>query len=71
MKPATSRRLRFARASIVVSMSAALAACVSVGPDFAEPELTLEKQWLESLPPLAQAAPSAQAAWWKAFNDPV
>ncbi|WP_025599918.1 hypothetical protein [Burkholderia sp. WSM2230] len=37
MKPATSRRLRLARASIVVSVSAALAACVSVGPDFTQP----------------------------------
>ncbi|CAH2926562.1 MAG: Efflux transport system, outer membrane factor (OMF) lipoprotein [uncultured Paraburkholderia sp.] len=52
-------------------MSAALAGCASVGPDFKEPETTLEKQWFESLPPAAQAAPAAEAAWWKAFNDPV
>jgi NodT family efflux transporter outer membrane factor (OMF) lipoprotein len=71
MKPATSSRLRLISASIVVSMGAALSGCISVGPDFKEPDVTLENQWLESLPPAAQSAPAAQAAWWKAFNDPV
>ncbi|CAB3675206.1 efflux transporter outer membrane subunit [Paraburkholderia rhynchosiae] len=71
MKPATSSRLRLASASIIVSMSAVLAGCVSVGPDFRQPDVTLENQWLESLPASAQSAPAAQAAWWTAFNDPV
>jgi NodT family efflux transporter outer membrane factor (OMF) lipoprotein len=71
MKSATSRQLRMAGASIVVSISAALSGCVSVGPDFKQPEATLENQWLESLPGEARATPAAQAAWWTAFNDPV
>ncbi|TDY22591.1 NodT family efflux transporter outer membrane factor (OMF) lipoprotein [Paraburkholderia sp. BL6665CI2N2] len=71
MKPATSRYLRIAGASIVVSISAALSGCVSVGPDFKQPQATLENQWLESLPGEAKATPAAQAAWWTAFNDPV
>ncbi|WP_027776004.1 efflux transporter outer membrane subunit [Paraburkholderia caledonica] len=71
MKPATSSRLRLVSASIVVSMGAALSGCISVGPDFREPDVTLENQWLESLPPAAQSTPAGEAAWWKAFNDPV
>jgi NodT family efflux transporter outer membrane factor (OMF) lipoprotein len=71
MKPATSSRLRLVSASIVVSMGVALSGCISVGPDFREPDVTLENQWLESLPPAAQSTPAGEAAWWKAFNDPV
>jgi NodT family efflux transporter outer membrane factor (OMF) lipoprotein len=71
MKPATSSRFRLVSASIVVSMGAALSGCISVGPDFREPDVTLENQWLESLPPAAQSTPAGEAAWWKAFNDPV
>lgn len=52
-------------------MGAALSGCISVGPDFREPDVTLENQWLESLPPAAQSTPAGEAAWWKAFNDPV
>ncbi|MDR7003791.1 efflux transporter outer membrane subunit [Paraburkholderia strydomiana] len=71
MKPAPSSRLRLVSASIVVSMGVALSGCISVGPDFREPDVTLENQWLESLPPAAQSTPAGEAAWWKAFNDPV
>ncbi|WP_206997132.1 efflux transporter outer membrane subunit [Trinickia mobilis] len=66
MKPVTSRRLWLACA-----LCTALAGCVTVGPDFKQPDVTLEEQWFESLPPAAQASPAAEAAWWKAFNDPV
>jgi len=71
MKLATSSRLRLVSASIVVSMGVALSGCISVGPDFREPDVTLENQWLESLPPAAQSTAAGEAAWWKAFNDPV
>ncbi|CAE6801408.1 efflux transporter outer membrane subunit [Paraburkholderia haematera] len=70
MKPAPSCRLTLACA-LIVSMSVALSGCMTVGPDFKQPDVTLENQWLESLPHQAQAAPAAQAAWWAAFNDPV
>ncbi|MCX4142855.1 efflux transporter outer membrane subunit [Paraburkholderia sp. SEWSISQ10-3 4] len=70
MKPATSCRLSIACA-LIVSMSVALTGCVTVGPDFKQPDVTLENQWLESLAGEAQTAPGAQAAWWTAFNDPV
>ncbi|HLX02829.1 MAG TPA: efflux transporter outer membrane subunit [Trinickia sp.] len=66
MKPVTSRRFWLACA-----LCTALAGCVTVGPDFKQPDVTLEDQWFESLPPSAQATPAAEAAWWKAFNDPV
>ncbi|PQV49783.1 NodT family efflux transporter outer membrane factor (OMF) lipoprotein [Paraburkholderia sp. BL21I4N1] len=56
---------------MLVSMSVALSACQSVGPDFKQPDATLENRWLESLPDHGQATPAAQAAWWTAFNDPV
>jgi outer membrane protein TolC len=71
MKPATSRRLRLASASLIVSFGAALSGCVTVGPDFRQPDVMLEDRWLETLPDSAQTAPAAQAAWWTAFNDPV
>jgi NodT family efflux transporter outer membrane factor (OMF) lipoprotein len=71
MKPATSRYLRNACALLIASMCAVLSGCASVGPDFRQPEVTLENQWLETLPGEARATPAAQAAWWTAFNDPV
>jgi outer membrane protein TolC len=71
MKPATSRRRRLASASLIVSFGAALSGCVTVGPDFRQPDVMLEDRWLETLPDSAQTAPAAQAAWWTAFNDPV
>ncbi|NML30118.1 efflux transporter outer membrane subunit [Paraburkholderia antibiotica] len=58
-------------ACIVVAASLALGGCVTVGPDFKEPDVTLEDQWYESLPAAAQHAPANEAAWWTAFDDPV
>jgi outer membrane protein TolC len=70
MKSATSRRLRLVSASLNVSFGAAPSGCVTVGPEFRQPDVTLEDRWIESLPNNAQTAPAAQAASWTAFNDP-
>ena len=61
MKPATSCRLSIACA-LIVSMSVALTGCVTVGPDFKQPDVTLENQWLESLAGEAQTAPKVTFA---------
>jgi NodT family efflux transporter outer membrane factor (OMF) lipoprotein len=71
MKPATSRRLRIVSTSLIVALGVALTGCMTVGPDFRQPDVTLEDQWFESLPAGLPSAPAAQAAWWTAFNDPV
>jgi NodT family efflux transporter outer membrane factor (OMF) lipoprotein len=54
-----------------VALILTLAGCVTVGPDFHQPEASVENQWFESLPSQTQSSPDAQAAWWKTFNDPV
>jgi NodT family efflux transporter outer membrane factor (OMF) lipoprotein len=75
METTAYRRLRagLTIAAIVTTgaISALFAGCVTVGPDFKQPDAKLENQWLESLPQTAQASPSNAAEWWSAFDDPV
>jgi outer membrane protein TolC len=70
MESAMFRRVRVVSVSLMVSLNAALTGCITFGPDFRQPVVTLEEQRFESLPGDVPSAPAAQAAWWTAF-DPV
>jgi len=49
-----------------------LCGCVSVGPDYKRPQFDAPAAWTDASAPPAAAAPGLeQAAWWKAFKDPV
>jgi hypothetical protein len=50
---------------------ALVSGCVTVGPDFKTPDVTLEDPWYERLSAAAQAVPANDAAWSNAFDDPV
>jgi multidrug efflux system outer membrane protein len=47
-------------------MAAALAGCMTVGPDYKRPQADMPEQW-----PGATTAEPVSATWWKTYNDPV
>jgi NodT family efflux transporter outer membrane factor (OMF) lipoprotein len=46
-------------------------ACVTVGPDFVQPELPANEQWLEAGAEHFRPRPDAVIDWWRVFDDPV
>jgi len=57
------------RGFILLALSAVLAACTSVGPDYEPPEQPrLPSQWSDTE---AAEQTLAVGAWWQRFNDPV
>src|SRR5205807_3152743 len=42
-----------------------------VGPNFKEPPSAVAKHWVEPATTQISTETSAQAEWWKQFNDPV
>lgn len=46
-------------------------ACTTVGPDFVEPEVPVNQQWLEDDTEHFRATPQELAEWWRTLNDPV
>jgi NodT family efflux transporter outer membrane factor (OMF) lipoprotein len=58
------------RIAIASSASLMLAGCMTLGPDFALPEETWEKDWQSAaLAELPQG--TSQALWWEQFDDPA
>jgi NodT family efflux transporter outer membrane factor (OMF) lipoprotein len=48
-----------------------LGGCISVGPEYTEPDATVETDWIELDDSLSTNAPPADPGWWKAaFEDP-
>jgi NodT family efflux transporter outer membrane factor (OMF) lipoprotein len=59
---------------LVTAAMAAMAACASVGPDYAPPESTPPAQWntpLENGLKQDPMDPQTLAEWWSVFNDPA
>ncbi|HVY06115.1 MAG TPA: efflux transporter outer membrane subunit [Burkholderiales bacterium] len=56
-------RLRMLCATLA---AAAIAGCMTVGPDYKRPQTDLPEQW-----PGEVASESISAMWWKGFGDPV
>jgi multidrug efflux system outer membrane protein len=51
---------------IVLTAAAALAGCMTVGPDYQRPAVDTPEQW-----PVAGAAEPVPSQWWKSYSDPV
>lgn len=47
-------------------LSALLAGCMTVGPDYQRPQVDTPEQW-----PNGNAAEAISSTWWKSYNDPV
>jgi len=58
--------MNFHRRFFAGVMAAALAGCMTVGPDYKRPQTDMPEQW-----PGATASEPVSATWWKTYNDPV
>ena len=62
----TSHRL------LVATMLLALSACTTLGPDYIEPEVEVELDWLESQDEVLSSDKPSDTQWWQsAFDDPT
>ena len=48
-----------------------LAACTSVGPEYARPDVALEPVWLQAERAQYATTPAELASWWRTLNDPL
>jgi len=48
-----------------------LTGCTVLGPDFRQPAVEVEQQWLETGDPAIHTDDIGAADWWTVFNDPV
>ncbi|HWQ37889.1 MAG TPA: efflux transporter outer membrane subunit [Burkholderiales bacterium] len=51
---------------IALGAIAALAGCMTVGPDYKRPSIDTPKQW-----PVASVSEPVSSHWWKSYGDPV
>ena len=72
-----SRTLDCARAKRVVlalAMAVLVSGCTTLGPDFARPEVNVEKDWIYAQNPefeFKPVEPADKGRWWEAFRDPT
>ena len=57
--------MRFARVGIALA-AAAMAGCMTVGPDYQRPKVDTPEQW-----PGSVAGPAVAPTWWQIYGDPV
>lgn len=62
------RRLSPLLAALLMLLAAG---CVSVGPDYEAPELTVPATWQEGADPALVPAEEEVACWWTLFDDPL
>jgi NodT family efflux transporter outer membrane factor (OMF) lipoprotein len=66
--PRTKRSLLIVPGALALTLSA----CISVGPDYEEPETTVQADWIETQSTLVNAQAALDPRWWQqAFEDPV
>ena len=54
-----------------ILLAALLNGCISVGPDYTEPKVSVESDWVELESSVLTNAPPTDPSWWKAaFEDP-
>lgn len=59
------------RTFALLALVAALGGCTVVGPQFVKPEVSVNPQWTAEEAAKLDTAKAANAAWWRAFNDPI
>ena len=58
--------------ALLASTALLLSGCLSVGPDYTEPEVETQPDWIESDGNLISSRPALDPRWWHlAFQDPV
>lgn len=55
--------------NFILALCASLPGCMTIGPDFVEPDAKVAKQWLEQN--RAELKSGDVMQWWTSFNDPV
>ncbi len=67
-----NRSLQWIKTLPLLVLVMALAACTTLGPDYVEPEVEVELDWLESQDATLSTNKPTDPEWWKtAFNDPT
>ena len=62
----------FWRGPVLLAVAFTLAGCVSVGPDYVEPELAVPDAWHMRIVQQVEQGPQATLqTWWTVFDDPV
>ncbi len=63
-----SGKLRILAAGLLVLL---VSGCMTVGPDYEQPEVAVPDDWSQEAAEGISRAPNEQIHWWKVFNDPV
>lgn len=56
---------------VLLLIAGLLSGCTMVGPDYKQPPVKLNQNWLETKDPRLQSGYQDYRTWWKAFNDPT
>ena len=64
-------RLRICSAFLIAPLLLGLSGCLSVGPDYTKPTLTLPVNWVEANTALPGNSQDGLRMWWRSFNDPL
>jgi outer membrane protein TolC len=65
-------RRHAAKIFIATALSLLLGACTSLGPDYTEPDTTVQPEWIEPDSALVSSKPALDPRWWQAaFGDTV
>ena len=65
------KRFCIATRTASLLLTAALAGCTTVGPDFVPPEAEVADSWIEAHDARIDTSAAAYRDWWSVFNDPV
>ncbi|MFA5110175.1 MAG: efflux transporter outer membrane subunit [Desulfobaccales bacterium] len=55
----------------MVLVAGLLSGCAKVGPDYQQPSVEVNQNWLETKDPRVESGHQEYRTWWKAFNDPT
>ena len=63
-----SGKLRILAAGLLVLL---VSGCMTVGPDYEQPEVAVPDDWSQEAAEGISRAPNELVEWWRVFNDPV
>src|SRR5512143_3224252 len=71
MTPTQHAFWRVGQALVSFFLAGLVSGCAMVGPDYKQPPVKLNQNWLEIENPRAQSGYRDYRTWWQAFNDPT